>query len=323
MALPTGILGRIGSTPLVALARIGADLPVPVLVKCEHLNPGGSVKDRLALAIVDDAERRGVLRPGATIVEATAGNTGVGLALVAAVRGYRLVCVMPAKMSVDKRVALAQLGAEVVITENAPLADPRNFQNVARAPRGGARLVPRRPVREPREPRRPRGDDRARDPRAGRRAHRRVRGGRRHRRHDHGCRALPAAAPARRRARSSPTRSDRCWPSGSRARRATRTPPTRSRASGRVRRRWSWIARSSTVPSASPTRSRSRWRAGCCARRACSSAARPGPRWSPRCGSRPGASVDGPVVALLPDGWDRYRSQPWLQALAGDYGPGA
>jgi cysteine synthase len=132
MALPAGILGQIGSTPLVSLVHVGAGLPVPVLVKCEHLNPGGSVKDRLALAIVDDAEQRGVLRPGATIVEATAGNTGVGLALVAAVRGYRLVCVMPAKMSVDKRVALAQLGAEVVITDNAPLADPRNFQNAAR-----------------------------------------------------------------------------------------------------------------------------------------------------------------------------------------------
>ena len=70
-----------------------AGLPVPVLGKCEFLNPGGSVKDRIALAIVDDAERRGLLEPGMTLVEATAGNTGVGLALVAAARGYRLVCV--------------------------------------------------------------------------------------------------------------------------------------------------------------------------------------------------------------------------------------
>ena len=70
-----------------------------MLAKCEHLNPGGSVKDRIALAIVDDAERRGVLAPGDTLIEATAGNTGIGLALVAAVRGYRLVCVMPEKMS--------------------------------------------------------------------------------------------------------------------------------------------------------------------------------------------------------------------------------
>jgi cysteine synthase len=90
------------------------------------------VKDRLALALVDDAERRGLLRPGATLVEATAGNTGVGLALVAAVRGYRLVCVMPEKMSEDKRQSLRALGAEVVITDNAPPDDPRNFQHVAR-----------------------------------------------------------------------------------------------------------------------------------------------------------------------------------------------
>jgi cysteine synthase len=105
---------------------------VPILVKCEHLNPGGSVKDRIAVAIVDDAEQRGVLRPGATLVEATAGNTGMGLALVAAVRGYRLVCVMPEKMSTDKRTALAALGAEVVITPNAPPDAPESFQSVAR-----------------------------------------------------------------------------------------------------------------------------------------------------------------------------------------------
>jgi cysteine synthase len=126
-------LARIGGTPLVRLRSIGSDLPVPVLVKCEHLNPSGSVKDRIALAIVEDAERRGALRPGATIVEATAGNTGLGLALVAATRGYRVVCVMPAKMSADKRTALAAAGAEVIVTQDAPLADPRNFQQVARA----------------------------------------------------------------------------------------------------------------------------------------------------------------------------------------------
>lgn len=126
------ILDRIGNTPLVPLSRIGAGLPVPVLAKCEHMNPGGSVKDRIAKAIVDDAEARGVLRPGMTLVEATAGNTGMGLALVAAVRGYHLVCVMPEKMSVDKRVALAAAGAEVVITANAPPSSPENFRSVAK-----------------------------------------------------------------------------------------------------------------------------------------------------------------------------------------------
>jgi len=91
----TCLLDHIGHTPLVPLRRIGVGIPIPVLVKCEHLNPGGSIKDRIAKAIVDDAEERGVLRPGMTLIEATAGNTGMGLALVAAARGYQLVCVMP------------------------------------------------------------------------------------------------------------------------------------------------------------------------------------------------------------------------------------
>jgi cysteine synthase len=126
------ILDHIGRTPLVALRNIGRDLPVPVLAKCEHLNPGGSVKDRLALSIIDDAERRGLLTKGATLVEATAGNTGLGLALIAAIRGYKLVCVLPEKMSVDKRNALAAVGARVIVAPNVPPADERNFQNVAR-----------------------------------------------------------------------------------------------------------------------------------------------------------------------------------------------
>jgi cysteine synthase len=126
-----GILDAIGRTPLVPLARIGRGLEHPILAKCEHLNPGGSVKDRIAVAIVDDAERRGVLRPGGTLIEATAGNTGLGLALVAAARGYDLVCVMPEKMSVDKRAALQTVGARVIITPNRPPGDPENFQVVA------------------------------------------------------------------------------------------------------------------------------------------------------------------------------------------------
>lgn len=125
------ILKQIGRTPLVRLGRIGNDLPREIWVKCEHLNPGGSIKDRIALAIVDDAEARGILRPGMTLIEATAGNTGVGLALVAAARGYGLVCVMPEKMSFDKRSALATLGAKVIITPNAPPSSNDNFRNVA------------------------------------------------------------------------------------------------------------------------------------------------------------------------------------------------
>jgi len=130
--MPGDILAQIGRTPLVRLQHVARGLPVPVLVKCEHLNPGGSVKDRLARAIVDDAEARGALRPGMSLIEATAGNTGVGLAIVAAARGYGLACVMPEKMSTDKRAALAALGAKVIITPNAPPSSPDNFRNVAR-----------------------------------------------------------------------------------------------------------------------------------------------------------------------------------------------
>ncbi len=85
------VLSSIGRTPLVRLLRVASAVSMPVLAKCEHLNPGGSIKDRIALAIVDDAEARGILSSGMTLVEATAGNTGVGLALVAAARGYGLV----------------------------------------------------------------------------------------------------------------------------------------------------------------------------------------------------------------------------------------
>jgi len=125
------VLDLVGDTPLVELTRLAAGLPSRVFAKCEHLNPGGSVKDRIAIAIIDDAEKRGVLAPGATLVEATAGNTGLGLAMVAAIRGYKLVCVLPEKMSEDKRTALRITGAEVIVTPNAPPGDPRHFQAVA------------------------------------------------------------------------------------------------------------------------------------------------------------------------------------------------
>lgn len=125
------LIDAIGDTPLIELQHVTAGLPNRVFIKCEHLNPGGSIKDRTARAIVIDAEERGVLAPGATLIEGTAGNTGVGLALIAAARGYRLICVLPEKMAVDKRVALRQLGAEVIITPGGPLTAPHNFRNVA------------------------------------------------------------------------------------------------------------------------------------------------------------------------------------------------
>lgn len=126
------VLGAIGRTPLVRLQRVTDGLPVTMLAKVEALNPGGSVKDRIGLAMVEDAERRGLLQPGSTIVEATAGNTGVGLALVAASKGYRCIFVMPDKMSEDKIDLLKAYGAEVVITPTSvPPDSPESYNGVA------------------------------------------------------------------------------------------------------------------------------------------------------------------------------------------------
>ena len=111
----------IGHTPMLRLSRYSAamGLTTPIVAKVEMANPGGSVKDRVALAMVNDAERRGELRPGATIIEPTSGNTGVGLALVAAVRGYKMVLVMPETMSVERQKLARAYGAEVVLTPGA------------------------------------------------------------------------------------------------------------------------------------------------------------------------------------------------------------
>jgi cysteine synthase A len=116
--MPTypSVLALIGRTPLVELARFGADLPVRLLAKVEAANPGGSVKDRIALAMIEDAEERGQLLPGAHLVEPTSGNTGIGLALVAAAKGYRVTFTMPESMSAERRAILAAYGAEFVLT---------------------------------------------------------------------------------------------------------------------------------------------------------------------------------------------------------------
>lgn len=126
------ILDHVGRTPLVPLRRLGAGLPAPVWVKVEALNPGGSVKDRVGLAMIEEAERRGWLAPGGTIIEATAGNTGVGLAMAAAVRGYRCIFVLPDKMSDEKVRLLRAYGAEIVITPTAvPPDSPESYNGVA------------------------------------------------------------------------------------------------------------------------------------------------------------------------------------------------
>ena len=126
------ILQSVGRTPLVRLRRLAEGLQATVAVKVEAGNPGGSVKDRVALGMIADAERRGLLRTGGTIIEATAGNTGVGLAMVAAVKGYRCIFVLPDKMAAEKIALLKGYGAEVVITPTAVAPDsPESYNGVA------------------------------------------------------------------------------------------------------------------------------------------------------------------------------------------------
>ncbi len=115
MTRATSILGTIGSTPHVQLTRLFGDR-VAVWMKLERANPGGSIKDRIALSMIEDAERRGVLTPETVIIEPTSGNTGIGLAMVAAVKGYRLVLVMPESMSVERRRVMLAYGAEFELT---------------------------------------------------------------------------------------------------------------------------------------------------------------------------------------------------------------
>jgi len=127
------ILDLVGNTPLVPLRRVATGVPYRVLAKLEYLNPGGSVKDRIGASMLEEAERKGLLKPGGTIIEATSGNTGVGLALVAAVRGYRIVFVIPDKMSSEKIRLLRAYGARVVVTPSGVAPDhPMSHYSVAR-----------------------------------------------------------------------------------------------------------------------------------------------------------------------------------------------
>ena len=127
------VLEAVGSTPIVKLNNVGSHVAADIYVKLEYLNPGGSMKDRVAINIVRDYERRGLLKPGGTIVEATSGNTGMGLALVAAIRGYKCIFVMPDKMSEEKVKSLQAFGARVVICPTAvDPEDPRSYYSVSR-----------------------------------------------------------------------------------------------------------------------------------------------------------------------------------------------
>src|SRR5689334_10884249 len=126
------ILDAIGTTPLVRLARLGAGLTPQIVAKVESLNPGGSIKDRVAVALIEAAERDGKLKPGGTIVEPTSGNTGTGLAIAARLKGYRVIAVMPDKMSKEKIDLLRAYGAEVVVAPtDVPPDSPQSYYRVA------------------------------------------------------------------------------------------------------------------------------------------------------------------------------------------------
>ena len=133
MKISANVLEAVGNTPLVRLNHITAGIPATVCVKLEASNPGRSVKDRIALAVVEDAERKGLLKPGGTIVEPTSGNMGVALAIVAAVKGYKCIFTIPDKMSIEKIRRLRAFGAEVVVTPTAvPPESPQSYYSVAR-----------------------------------------------------------------------------------------------------------------------------------------------------------------------------------------------
>ena len=127
------VLSAIGRTPLVKLQKVVGPDDATVLAKLEYLNPGGSIKDRMALHIIEKAEREGLLRKGGTIVENTSGNTGVGVAMAAAVKGYRCIFTMPDKMSKEKQDTLKAFGAQVVVTPtNVPADSPDSYYSVAK-----------------------------------------------------------------------------------------------------------------------------------------------------------------------------------------------
>ena len=189
-------LDLVGNTPLVRLHRVVPEGAAEVLGKLESLNPAGSVKDRIALAMIEDAEARGVLKPGATIVEPTSGNTGIGLAMVAAVKGYKLILTMPDDMSGERRKLLQRFGAQLVLTPAIEgmtgavfAAEELVAKNPATSCRSSSTTRPTR--RSTAAPRRSRS---CATPTAARRLRRR----RRHRRHDHRRRRGAEAEAARR-----------------------------------------------------------------------------------------------------------------------------
>ena len=262
MRYAESILDLVGETPLVRLSRVTrgigpAERQPLLLAKLEMLNPGGSVKDRIGLPMIEAAERDGLLRPGGTIIEPTSGNTGHGLAIAAALKGYRCIFVMADKQSAEKQALLRAYGAEVVLCPtNVPPESPESLL-LGRAPARARhpRRLPARPVPQPGEPTGARAHDRARDLGADRRGASRTSspgvgtGG-----------TLGGAARYLREQRptsssSAPTRRARCC-------QATRCGHTSPRVSARTSSRARTARSSSTAGCACPTPTRSRPRGG-------------------------------------------------------------
>ena len=127
------ILEAIGNTPIVRLDKVGSELRCNLFAKCEYLSPGGSVKDRIGFRMIDEAEKSGQIKPGDTLIEPSSGNTGIGLALAAAVKGYKLIITMPEKMSMEKEVVLEALGAKIIRTPTeVSYDDPKSLFGVAK-----------------------------------------------------------------------------------------------------------------------------------------------------------------------------------------------
>ena len=244
----------IGGTPLVKLSAVTAGLAPLVLAKVEYLNPGGSVKDRIAVRMIEAAEKSGELRPGGTIVEPTSGNTGVGLAIVAQTRGYRCVFVCPDKVSQDKINVLRAYGAEVVVCPTAvPPEHPDSYYNVSdRLVREIDGAWKPNQYANPQQPALALRDDRAGAVVADRRPDHPLRRRARHRRHGQRRRALPQGGLRRARSGwSAPTPRARSTPAAPAGRTWSRVS---ARTSGRRRTTGRSATRSS--PSATPTRSR-------------------------------------------------------------------
>ena len=283
MEYAESILDLVGNTPLVRLTRVTArsgpaDRQPLILAKLEMLNPGGSVKDRIGLPMIEAAERDGLLKPGGTIIEPTSGNTGHGLAIAAALKGYRCIFVMADKQSTEKQALLRAYGAEVVLcpTNVAP-ESPESYYSVARPPRPRhPGRVQARPVLEPGQPEGPRADNRPGDlatrPKAG----------------------SPTSSPASEPAARSPASATICA-SRSRDRGHRRGGPGGLRPVGRHRaavpdrrRRRGLLPghvrpdRRRSLGARLAIATRSRWHGASRARRASSPATRAGRRWSRR-----------------------------------------